>query len=566
MDPNDKSDFAKLIAARGHSFDELEFNRKQRDNAVKEYVGASYAKGGAEHAVPMPLLTLAVQIWARYVAGKDPRVMLTTHYPQLRTNAVHFQYSLNGRFVAMDLQQTMRDGIVAAFFGAAFFKVFLEKVPGQRAMQPTVAGIDQDDWVHDTRAETWRDTQFRGHHFQIPLEEAQNNEKWDQDARDALQKARFDEQTRAGDTSKSSRDVERPIEMVDLWETYLPSEQMMMIDAGPGAEKPLRAWKFKGPDTGPYYMLGFGDVPRNIMPLASVAMLGELHRIANNLYRKMEDQADAQRNIILAAVSGLEDANKVLHSKDGDVIPVTSAELIKAISLGGVDARTMGFATHAVDRFFMMAGNLDLMGGLSPSATTLGQEKILSERANMLIQDIQARVLRAIQWCARSIGHYVWKDPVSADVFERPVPGVPGLTVPVRFGPEHRQGKLLSYEIKVEPYAMSYRSPTERGQAMFAVLDRLAPYYPDFLRQGRTFSADALIAKAAQLYDLPELEEILTYAEIPEGGGRGEEARAPANTHRVNERVNTAAPSRASREVSLVEAMTRGGGGGQSSE
>jgi len=556
MDPNNADDFARLAAARENSFQQLATNRSNRLYAIKEYCGGNYGDGGTEHAVPMPLLTMAVQIWARYIVGKDPRVMLSTHYPQLRTTATHFEYSINQRIAIMELQETIREAVMGAFFGVGILKGSIDKQEGYKARQPYIDSIDLDDWFHDTQAERWKDTQYRGHRFQMPLEEARSNEKWDAEAREALQKITFDSEERAGDASRGARQDDRPVDMVDLWETYLPATQTMIIDGGHDAARPLKTWKFKGPRSGPYYFLGFGDVPRNIMPLASVAMLSELHRMANNMYRKMEDQADAQRNILAGPMNAREDGEKILHSKDGDYIPVMSPELLKGYSLGGVDARTFNYGMHLVDRFFMTAGNLDMLGGLSPSAGTLGQERILNERAGMLIQDISERVLRAVQWCARTIGHYIWKDPVTAHVFERQIPGVPGLTVPVRFGPEHRKGDLLSYEIKIEPYALSYRSPGERAQALMAMLGQLQPLYPEMMRQGKSFDMGMLIDKLARMYDMPELSEVIVSTE-PVATGANEPAPAPANTTRTHQRVNTAAPSRTGQEANMAGAMAQ---------
>lgn len=58
-----------------------------------------------------------------------------------------------------------------------------------------------------------------------------------------------------------------------------------------------------------------------------------------------------------------------------------------------------------------IAGNLDVLGGLSAQSDTLGQDRILNQSANQRINDMQSRVYSFTTKVIEALGWYVWNDP-----------------------------------------------------------------------------------------------------------------------------------------------------------
>lgn len=60
---------------------------------------------------------------------------------------------------------------------------------------------------------------------------------------------------------------------------------------GAAYRDPIRIVDWEGPESGPFCILGFSEVPDQTMPLAPAATWYDLHNMINVLYRKMRRQA-----------------------------------------------------------------------------------------------------------------------------------------------------------------------------------------------------------------------------------------------------------------------------------
>jgi hypothetical protein len=232
---------------------------------------------------------------------------------------------------------------------------------------------------------------------------------------------------------------------------------------------------------------------------------------------------------------------------------------------GGADNVNMQFAIHLKDVFAYVAGNIDVLGGLSAQSETLGQDKLLSDNASELVRDMQARVYEFTQGVLSDVGWYMWEDPnidlpmtrrieqANVDVFQR-------------FNQEAKRGEFLAYNIQIEPFSMQPKSPAERlGTIQNLVQTTIIPLAQLLEMQGMTFDFQAFLKLVSRYGNLPEVTEIIrsTGREQTEQEGPVQTPRQSPVTTRNTVRRNVATGgTRASRDMQTIQALSHIGAGG----
>jgi hypothetical protein len=355
--------------------------------------------------------------------------------------------------------------------------------------------------------------------------------------------------------------------MVDLWDIWLPAENLIVTMSCEGMGKPLRVVEYDGEENGPYHLLGFSDVPNNILPLSPAATWYDLHDLANRVFRKLARQAERQKDVLLVTSGAEEDGKKVLRVNDGEAIVTDDPSAAQQAKFGGIDQVSLAFLLQVKDTFFTFAGNLDAVGGLSPQSRTLGQDEILQANSSQRVQDMQERMINSMKSITKALSWYVWTDPVrSRDVKYR----VPGTTVDVnmKWSPETREGDYLQYNFDVNPYSMQASTPSIKLQGLSNTMQQFVlPLIEQIQGQGMEVDMNALINLVSKYADMPELKTIfktsLTPVELlgPQGS---EKPRKAATTTRNIVRQNIPGASRSGKDDVMGRILS--GGGVQGSE
>src|SRR6185369_2203665 len=183
------------------------------------------------------------------------------------------------------------------------------------------------------------------------------------------------------------------VDMVDLWELYLPQERVVKTFSETDLTGPSSAWegnkpiplgeqRWIGPDSGPYPILGFFYIPDNIFPIGPVLPLVNLHEHANKNFRKLARQAERLKKNPVCDSSDPQFGSALVKANDGDAVPVNGAGTVQEIIQGGADPNLVQWNNIVIDNFMKHGGNLLTMGGLAAQAGTLGQEEILAQQSN----------------------------------------------------------------------------------------------------------------------------------------------------------------------------------------
>lgn len=579
MDPYDGTQLHRFKKAVDYSVRQLEPFRRHQRNALRQYVGAHYSDDGAPRATPVPLMELAVGIYLRRLVSAAPRANITTHHRTLRPTARLLTLALNRLILDIQLEQELQEATLAALLSPqGVVKIGMN--PSRRVEwggtyhdvgQPFCQAVSLDNWIQDMSVTRWQDMCFMGNRYRVPLEDVQNSGMFDPDVVAELQShmrrstnATGDERTENLSLGTPNEDAEYK-DMVDLGDFYLPKENKIMTLAmgedgtfeGAG-HRPLRYDDWDGPEKGPYRRVFFNRVLNNNMPLSPASILSDMHELANEVMRKLGRQASRAKTILGYRAPAESDARRVVQHNDGDTVLMDDPAGMKEVNFAGPNNVLLAFFLQTKDLFSYHAGNIDLLGGLSPQSETLGQDQMLGEAASERLNAMQQEMVNFTRDVIRDLGWHLFYDPFIELPLTKRVPGT-DIEIPVVWNAEQREGDFLDYNFDIEPYSMQYRSPSQKFAALKQYLSEvLGPLLPQMEQQGVSFNIEQLNQLAAQYNNLPEIEEILTYLnapQIPKQGPVGEAPRKAPFSRRVYERVNRPGASRTGKDQVMAQAL-----------
>ncbi len=569
----------KLRQAVDYSRRQLQPFRQQRYEVIRQYVGYHYSDDGAADRVPVNLLELAINIYTQQMAARVPQVLVSTSFRPLKPSAANFELALNHLLKEIRFGDTIRLAVIDALFSIGIIKTGLERrasveIDGylHDVGQPFADTISLDNWVHDTTATRLDQCQFMGDRYRLPLELVKESRAFkNTETLQATVKSAYNEDgdSKAESLSHGSQvDPDEYKEHVELWDLWLPAENLLITIPAEGDGKPLRVIDWDGPETGPYHLLSFSPVPGNIMPLPPSGLWMDLHDLANRLFRKLGRQAERQKTVLGVQSGAEDDGNRILKANDGETLRMDNPDRAREYRFGGIDQPSLAFLLQVKDLFVYLGGNLDSLGGLSPMADTLGQDQLLAQNASKRVADMQDRVISFTKDVINSLGFYLWTDPLINLPLTKRVPGMEQLSVPVTFDAESREGDFLDYNIEIEPYSMQHQSPQMKLQALVQVFQQfIAPFAPMMAEQGIGINFEGLLNTIGKYANVSELNEIL---EFTQPSGRYEKtmvgqppAKWPTTRH-ISERVNRPGATRSGKDAAMMQTLL--GGNPQQSE
>jgi len=554
-----KVDFEQLKTAVEWSLRQLETPRKKRVEAITEFVGNHYASGGSKKRVPTNFIELAVTVYVRILAANSPRAIVSTKNIALRPFAKTTEIAINQIPDEINLGGTLRRAVVEALFSMAIIKVGIcnsgVAMLGHDTGESYADLITIDDYFCDMSAKSRKSMQYEGNDYWMSKNSAE-----------ALfdMKLEADDHTVIGEQGETRAESVSVDEGADLYkekiwlrDIYLHEDnQLLTYSVKTG--KLLRTIDWDGPDDGPYHVLGFSDVPGNLMPLPPVALWLDLHELGNTLFRKLAKQADAKKTV--AAFHNDDDgANNLIAANDGDGIKY-SGQKPETITVGGIDNQSLAFFLQVQDLFDYFGGNLNSLGGLGPSTETVGQDKLISEAAGARAQDMSQQTIKFARGIFEALAWYEWTDPVRKRQVEKPI-GKTGMSVPAAWSEETRQGNFLDYNFGIDVYSMQDNSPATRLQKLSQIVQQyIMPLMPFIQQQGGTVDVKAILDMVAELSNFPELAEVVQFQGMPQEQGQvhGDPNPKPAETKRTYERVNRPGATRSGRNNVLSQVLMGG--------
>lgn len=583
----------------------LRFPRESRVDMARQFANARWSEEGSRLTRPLNVIKLFCDIVGRAMAAKEPRFMQSTMDRQHQPAVKMLQDHVNRLLDKMAFSETLADVILDALMWVGIVKVGIS-TPADAAISgwnlPAgkcgVWRVDPDDWVFDTHARDLRYCDYMGHRVRLSLEVAQNLDYFSKRRKDlvansdALFNAQGDERIHALGRTFVSGDDECE-HKVDLWEIYYPRHRCVytFMSDGQGGDpmpcsdgKALCEQNWIGPDEGPYHWLALGKVPGNASPVGPVHDIYDLDEGINNLLRKLLDQAHRQKTILPVKNSGMRDAKEAILTSDGEAFACENAEDLKEITFGGPSQTLMALYEMLKQAVSWVAGNLDMMGGLSPQSHTATQDKLLAQNASAGVTDKQGTTLRFVSRLGRGISWFEWNHPKSIIKDAVGPAGVPDVTTPRELHPynavDHRgqprnlrrQASFDTIDVRVDPYSLAHQTPEMRVQFLNGIMTQLQPWMPLLQQQGITPDLNFWLSKLAEYGDSPDLGQLFTIQEPPAAAQQGEPDAGqmgggkPAETTRNYVRSNrseTTGPGQSRSNMQALLASPNGGQNGQ---
>jgi hypothetical protein len=573
-------DMESLSEAAGYSYEQLKPFRDNRKAALKEYVGKHYSENGSDDRVPINLLELAINIYLQRLVASCPRVSINTGVLKLREICERLKLAVNHLIEnEIHLDDTLERGVSNALFSMGIVKCAMnrEKVEYLGVMydsgQPFAKCVSLDNWVHDMTVEDILEGQFMGDRYAVSVDDANTMFPGHED--DFIGAS---DMTGEDDKAHNMTDPSTPTrhefeERVWLWDVWLPKNGVVItcLDSGdPGRPfgKKLKETPWYGIETGPYHLLGFNYVEGNTMPLSLTAIWTDLHELANSLFRKLGRQAVRQKTILGVAAGARKDGEKIVDAGDGDAVPMDNPDKAKEYNYGGIKPENLAFLIQVKDLFSYLAGNLDLMGGLSPQSDTATQDNLLSAGASQRIKRMQKKVYRWVSGICKALAFYIWTDPyINIPVVKR-IPFIDDVQVVDRFGPDddRNENDFMEYNLSIETYSHQHQGPEAKLQSLRTIFgEMIAPMLPIMAQAGIGWDFELFFRTIGELGNLPELDKMLVYADPKhEQQMVGEPPSKPATTKRTYERINRPGATQPGKDQILMQALL--GGKPQTSE
>jgi hypothetical protein len=540
------------------SYRRLEPFRLLLGGLVREYAGPGYGEnreyGGREKH--MNLLNQAVDAYMMLLSANTPQVLISTHDQSLTAFASHFRLALNNLLREIDFGNTHHEWVLNAFFCIGILKVHIADT-GQLVAaddvtmdpgMPFVSNVSLDNFVYDTSARKVTEAKFFGDIYRIPFESLKDGSVYNQKVvkkygLKPTSKYGAEGETLAKISTGSEVDDDEYEPMIDLMDIYLPRDKKVYTFAVRSRQtmsiwtEPVASFDWIGTKRGPYHILGFSEVPENIMPVSPAAQLTALDKLINNLMDKQARQAHRQKENPVYTPAGADDARDLRNAADGEWVKVQDPREVNVIRQGGPDPGNQGFMLNTIEIFDRMAGNLPAMLGLGTSADTVGQEKLIHASSSRKEGKMQRRVLEATAHVIEELAFLLWQDDFKEIPGEMGLPGFPDYKVRSDWVPGDREGEFRDYNFQIDVYSLSYQSPGERVQAINTLLGQIyAPMMQMLMEQGGMIDFSRLTEIYAEMLNLPRLREIVVFAapigDTQPGGTAPIGAGKPATTER----------------------------------
>lgn len=571
----------RLCAAIRSARKSLQKFREDRREIVRQWVGTHYGEQGAALPVPINMIGQFLEIMIRSVVSQTPRAMITTELPEVGPYANAMQAWANEEFVNMGFAETLERAAFDGFLSVGIVKVDLLS-PAYAALQgwesaagtPYADVVDLDDFAYDIHARDFREAAWVANRVRVPIDAVKGSPLYSKRAR-KLEPAEdnpynHDGDERVGVISRSSSTYtdEEFEDYVNLWEVYLPRRRTVVTIAdddidGPGSDgakyEPLREADWLGPDCGPYHYLRLGMVPDNAMPRSPVMGLIDLHKVINQLARKLFDQALRQKETFPVPPNSAKDGNVLIDAPDGFVWQCDQPDKVKALLTGGPNQANFQLSDYLQKKFSEYGGNLQLLSGAGPQSRTAAQDKMLNENAGATVANYQSRMMKFTGEVQKAICWFWHYDPQKAMETTYRLPGRPSLAVNRSIGPDQRQVPFEKLKIRIDPYSLNAQSPQQRAQFLTQMLMQMQPFMPFMQQQGMGLNMEFFIKKMSELGDMPDLKELFMVQSIatPGGSGTGDEQAAgkPAETTRNYTRTSLGSESSQAQDAEMTNAL-----------
>lgn len=469
----------------------LQHYRNARSMYLKQYVGQYYqSKRGMTGEIPVNLLYNAIRIMVPNLVMQNPKFEVETRYESQQPYGDLLGLGIETVSKDLKLYRLLRQWIVGALFSFGIMKTALKDSDTVQKFDDVEVNngevfcevVDLDDFLLDpwcTKPD-FEDAAYIGNLIRVPRQMLLDNDQYDSDLVQKLPSMHSSPQDKTGRAISGGDDYGRDFankrDIVEVGELWLPAADAIVTIPNPRVmtfDKFLSMRNYYGPDEGQFTFLSFSPpVPGSALPVAPVGVWYDLHLLANRIFRKMADQADRQKDLLVYQPSESDAAQSMIDARDGEVVASNNPQGVQAVSMGGQNSDNEQMLVQVQSWFSVMSGGTEQLGGSRSTAKTATQAELLAAGQAVTIEDAKGILYDKTSSIGRRIGWYLHTDPlINLPMVKREN----GKRVYLELTPEQRSGDFLRFVFTTTARSMSRLDPQIKARRMMEFATNILP-------------------------------------------------------------------------------------------
>ena len=533
---------------------------KHQHKLLALWASGFYDKGySREHLIN--LMDRGVYTIVPYRVEGNPKVKVETLAVNYKSWAYTTQLALNFLLNKMKFADNVLIPVaINSMFGAGITRTFTEydrqiSLEGEviKSGSPTVRVIHDSDYIGDPLAKTRQDFVMEGDIYRLPTEYAKElfagKDKAGKQVADYIYPdVKLTRDFSPEMISDPSYDMRHHAlrDFTTFVDIYLYDENVTVtIMPEGGKARILRTVEEDGPAESPYDYLGYKFFPGCSTPIPPAWFWHDMDVSMNVVARAAREQAESQKDLLLADVANEKLAKQVENAKNMDVILTTDPkDGVQQISFGGMNQANLPYMGFVEDVFTKAGGTADIMAGRGAGAPTLGQEKMIYQNAGRIIGNMGSRFQEFMTSIIKKLAWKVWTDPTVYIPVVKEIPGI--ASFPEVFSQADKVGDFYDFMFNIVPFSTQRMSPEMKYQRLMQISSQwILPTLQIAAQQGATFNIPEATKEMAeclglegfnQFYEtsVPGAMDMVPYQMQPQ----------KTNTGQMNDSMGASGPSR----------------------
>jgi hypothetical protein len=483
-----------------------------------QYFRADKRLGGLE---PINLIFNAIRATVPQIVMKNPSNKIGTDYLMHKFYAELLSLAVDRVEKDINLKDTIREWVVDAFFGIGILKTSLCAsgqclVLDDRDVDPGAIYTERisiDNFTFDPDCTALDRSWFMGDRVRLPRAEllAMPNINVDLVAKLGSAQQNVENNKRTELLSKKRlvhETMQNLRDYVDVVQVWIPSANIIVLMPDPQQaifDEFISTNEYYGPDDGMYTFLPLTPpVPDNPLPVAPVGIWYDLHKMANEMFVKIMDQAGRQKDLVFYEPGNADEAQEAWEAPDGTWIKSSNPKGFAQVNLGGQEKGNEVWLAQLATWFNFVSGNPEQMGGQKSNAKTATQAEILQANATVSLEDVRGIVYDRTSQVSKKIAWFLHYDPLIQVPLVRRVTG--GQDQQVWLTPEQKRGDFLEYFFKLLPKSMQKLDPIIRTKRIIEYASTVIPQAvmaaTAMLQLGYPFNLQRYLTKIAEEMDI----------------------------------------------------------------
>lgn len=515
-------------------------------------------KYSREHLVN--LIDRGVYTIVPYLVEGNPKIMVETLAANYRPWAHTTQLALNFLIAKMNLaDEVFIPAAINSMFGAAITRTFTEydriiSLDGDviKSGTPKIKVIHDTDYIGDPLARTRGDFIFEGDTYKLPTEYAQDlfagkdkhgNQIADYIKPDTKLLSDFSPERVANPdrVSNPKHNVAKYAlrDYTTFIDIYMKDTNSVITIMPEGKKAKILREVEEDMEESPYDYLGYKFFPEYPVPIPPAWFWHDLDVSMNIVAKTAREQAESQKDIIVADPANKDLLKRITNAKNMDVLCVANPETAQTLSFGGMNQQSLPWMANVENWFTKAGGTSEIMSGSGTDAPTLGQEKMLFSNASRIVNNMYTRWEGFMASVIRKLAYRVWTDPTVHIPLVHEIPGVGD--EPRVFSQADKVGDFYDFIFTLTPYSSQRQSPETKYQQVLGFMSQwVLPTYQFAAQQGAELDVPAVTESMAaylglnnfnQWYRtaLPKPLDNVPFQMQPTGGGKREKGQERTN-------------------------------------